>query len=154
MTIVDWPLRDRPISSSLALSLGAGASWLAGGATGIPAAGAVVGGILALTLWRTWLPVRYQLGSGGVVRSVLGWRRRIPWTAIRGHELRSDGVLLFGDGGATPLAPLRAFYVHWGGGREAILAQLDFYLLGRTWQPTRSTHGEARGEPMKPKSVR
>jgi hypothetical protein len=154
VTIDDWPLRDRPLSSSLALTLAAGASWLAVWATGIPAAGAVMAGIFALTLWRTWLPVRYQLGSGGVVRSLLGWRRRIAWMSIRRHELRSDGVLLFPDGADTPLAPLRALYVHWSAQREAVIAQLDFYLLGRSRAPAASNRGDARGEAGQPNSAR
>src|SRR5262245_49012800 len=140
--IDDWPLRDRPLSSSLAVTLAAGASWLAAWTTDDPAAGAVMGVILALTLWRTWLPVRYQLGSGGVVQSVLGWRRRIAWMAIRRHELRWDGVLLFPDGVYTPLGPLRAIYVHWGSNRDAVLAQLDFYLLGRTRSPGALSRGD------------
>jgi hypothetical protein len=154
VTVVDWPLRDRPIASSLALSLAAGMSWLAGWAIDSPWAGAVVAGLLALTLWRTWLPLQYQLGSGGIIRSVFGWRRRIPWTAVFGHELRSDGVLLFADGGATPLAPLRAFYLHWGTQREAVLGQLDFYLLRRSSHSTRSSAGESQGEAARPNSTR
>ncbi|HMC09838.1 MAG TPA: hypothetical protein VKH44_01055 [Pirellulaceae bacterium] len=143
VTIVDWPLRDRPVGSSLALSLAAGASWLAVWATENAAAGGVVAALLAVTLWRTWLPVQYQLGADGVTQSVLGWRRRLAWTAIWHVDTRSDGVVLLPDATPTPLGPLRGVYLHWGGQREAVMANLDFYLLGRREPAIGSTHGRA-----------
>src|SRR5262245_54455348 len=93
--LVDWPLREEPIGSSLALALAAGAGWLAAWATGSAVMGILILALLALTLWRTWLPVRYQLGTGGVVQSVLGWDRRIAWLEIGRYELQKDGVIFF-----------------------------------------------------------
>ena len=90
----DWGLRDRPLASSLAMTLAAGASWLAVRGTGNPVAGAMVAVLLAIILWRTWLPVRYTLGSGGVMQSVLGLKQRIPWLAIQRFDVRESGVLL------------------------------------------------------------
>jgi hypothetical protein len=58
ITIDDWALRDRPLGSSLTVTLAAGLSWLAIWATGVGAVGVVVGLLLAITLWRTLLPVR------------------------------------------------------------------------------------------------
>ena len=49
----DWAIRDRPLASSLALTLAAGASWLAGWATAAPAVGFIVASILAIVAWRT-----------------------------------------------------------------------------------------------------
>ena len=129
VTIDDWPLRDRPLSSAVAFALAAAASWGAIWATGNPAVGAVVAIMLALTLWRTCLPVRYQLGTGGVVQSVLGWRRRIAWTSIRRYELHAEGALLSPDATATPLSPLRGLYLRWGSQRQAVIAQLEYHLI-------------------------
>jgi hypothetical protein len=143
VTISDWPLRDRPLPSSLAVTLAAGASWLAVWATNNPAAGGAIAILLALTLWRTWLPVRYQLGGGGVVQSVLGWRRRIAWTAIRNYELHGDGVLLSPDAAVTSLSPLRGLYLPWGTRRDAVIAQLDYYLPGHSRPLGGSPHGTA-----------
>lgn len=128
VSLVDWPLRDEPLGSSFALALAAGAGWLAVWGSGSGVMGVVIIGLLAVTLWRTWLPVRYQLGTGGVVQSVLGWKRRIPWLEIGRYELQADGVILFRDAEAAPLATLNSVYVRWGTQREKVLAMLEFYL--------------------------
>jgi len=127
VTIDDWAIRDRPLSSSLALTLAVGAGWIAGWATEAPWAGVAVATVLVVVAWRTWLPVRYELGSSGVTQSVLGWRRRIPWAAIVQHEVRGSGVLLMPDAMKTPLSPLRGLFLHWHDQRDQVLAQLDYY---------------------------
>jgi hypothetical protein len=132
VTIVDWPVRDQPLGASLALVLAAGAVWLAVWATGNAVAGTVVGVLLAVTLWRTWLPVRYQIGSGGVEQKVLGFPRRMAWSSIRHYEVRGDGVVLFFDSELSKLSPLRGVYIRWGSQREAVLANLEFFLPGRS----------------------
>ena len=131
VTVVDWPVRDQPLGASLALALAAGAVWLADWATGNGLAGVVLGVLLAVTLWRTWLPVKYQLGGGGVEQKVLGFSRRMAWGSIRNYEVRGDGLLLFFDAELSKLSPLRGVYIRWGGQREAVLANLEYYLPGR-----------------------
>jgi hypothetical protein len=143
VTVVDWPVRDRPVASSLALTIAAGASWLAVWATGNPVAGGVVALLLAVTLWRTWLSVQFHLGADGVTQTVLGRRRRIAWAAIWHVDVRSDGVVLLPDATPTPLSPLRGIYLHWGTQREAVMANLDYYLLGRREAAHASNHGRA-----------
>lgn len=128
VSLVDWPLRDEPLGSSLVLALAAGAGWLAVWGSGSAVMGAVILVLLAATLWRTWLPVRFQLGSSGVVQSVLGWERRIAWLEIGRYELQHDGVILFRDAEIRPLAALNSVYVRWGNQREKVLAVLEFYL--------------------------
>jgi hypothetical protein len=128
VTVNDWGLRDRPLASSVAATVAAGTSWVAAWATGSLAAGLVVLAALAIILWRTWLPLRYQLGNSGITQSVFGWRRQIPWTAIGSYDVREGGVLLLADAVRTPLAPLRGFFLPWGSQREPVLALLDFYL--------------------------
>ncbi len=114
VTIVDWPVRDEPLGASLALSLAAGAVWLAVWATGNGLVGMVMGVLLAATLWRTWLPVRYQLGGGGIEQRVLGFSRRMLWSSIRNFEVRADGVVLYFDAELTVLSLLRGVYLRWG----------------------------------------
>lgn len=128
LTIDDWPLRDRPLSSAVALGLAGGAIWLVVWTTGNRLAGAVIVVLLTLTLWRTCLPVRYQLGAGGVVQSTLGWRRRISWSSIRHYELHAAGALISPDSTSTSLSSLRGLFLPWGGQREALIAQLEHYL--------------------------
>jgi hypothetical protein len=128
VTIEDWRFRARPVASLLAIALAAGLAWLAGWAAVNWAIGALVAVVLAVTLWRTWLPVRYELSGSGILQSVLGWRRRIPWAAVQQVELRSDGVLFSPDPIVAPLTPLRGLYLHWGEQREAVVAQLEYYV--------------------------
>jgi len=131
VTVVDWPVRDQPVGASLALALAAGAVWLAVWTTGNAVVGILVGVALAVTLWRTWLPVKYQLGGGGVEQKVLGFSRRMAWNSIRHYEIRGDGVVLFFDDDLSKQTPLRGIYVRWVAQREAVLANLQHYLPGR-----------------------
>jgi hypothetical protein len=128
LTIRDWPLIERPFGSLAAIGLAGGLSWLVAWAAGSPLLGGAVGGLLAITLWRTWLPVRYTLGGSGIAQQVLFWRRLIPWTAIQRHQLHRDGVLLAPDAELTALSPLRGLYLHWGRRQQEVLAHLEYYL--------------------------
>jgi hypothetical protein len=140
VSLVDWPLVQRPVSSLLALALAGGVSWLVGW-TMRWEWGAIAAAALAVTLWRTWLPVRFDLNSGGVSQIIFErWKRRIPWSAIRAFEVRSDGVLLVPDSAITPLSPLRGLYLHWGDQREAVLASLEYYVHGWRTANRNSTH--------------
>ena len=131
VTLVVWPLAQRPLGSLVAVGSAALASWLVAQASGAWWAGAAVAVGLAITLWRTWLPVRYTLASGGIVQSILGTRRRIPWSAIRLFEVRRSGALLLPDMQVTPLSPLRGLFLPWCGQQALLLANLDYYL--GTW---------------------
>jgi hypothetical protein len=140
VTIDDWAIRDRPLGSSLALTLAAGASWLAVWGTGAPLVGFLVAAILAGVMWRTWIPIRFELGVSGVTQSILGRRTRVPWVAILKYETRSDGVLLLHDATTTPLSPLRGLYVHWHDQRDQVVAQLDYHRQTRLLPLRGSTH--------------
>src|SRR5262245_19115427 len=131
----DWPLVDRPLASLAAIGLAAGMGGLAGWAARTPLVGAAVAVFLMLLLWRTWLPTHYELSGSGISMSVLGWRRRVPWTAIQNHEIKADGVLLVPDAALTSLSPLRGIYLHWGSHQSGVLSHLDYYL--RPWNAGR-----------------
>jgi hypothetical protein len=128
VSLVDWPLVQRPAASALALLVAGAASVGAGWATQSVIVGLLVAGSLAVCLWRTLVPVRYEFAGGGIVQSVFGWPRRIPWTAVKSYEILDDGVLLLPDTVRTSLSPLRGLYVHWGNQREQVLSHLDYYL--------------------------
>jgi hypothetical protein len=88
-------------------------------------------GLLALTLWRTLLPVTFEIGVSGVTQVVVGRRRRISWPAIRGYEVRGNGVVLVPDAEITPLSPLRGLYIPWLDQRDRVLAAVEYYLQSR-----------------------
>jgi hypothetical protein len=140
VSLVDWPLRQRPVRSLFALALAGGLSWLVGWGTMRWEAGVFAAAALAITLWRTWLPVQFDINSGGIAHTILGrWKRRIPWSAIQAYDIRTDGVLLVPDAVITPLSPLRGLYLHWGNQREAVLANLEYYVHGWRNAPRHST---------------
>ncbi|MEX2174773.1 MAG: hypothetical protein WD872_10455 [Pirellulaceae bacterium] len=126
--LVVWPLVQQPVGSLLALGATAAAGGLVGWSTGQAWSGAIAAAALAITLWRTWLPVTYELGPRGITQKLLGRRRRIDWLAIRSYEASERGVLLAPDPQMTALSPLRGLYLPWVGQREQVLAILQHYL--------------------------
>ncbi|MEZ6114435.1 MAG: hypothetical protein R3C99_26010 [Pirellulaceae bacterium] len=53
-----------------------------------PLAGAAVWFAMIVSLWRLWLPVRFEIGPRGLAQQVLGWRRLIVWRNIPRVEVR------------------------------------------------------------------
>jgi hypothetical protein len=93
--------------------------------------GIVAGVALALAAWRLWIPVRFEISSKGVVQSVLGRRRRIPWVEFARYDLRRRGVLLLTEMGGSPLVAFRSLYVGWNDYRQELLDLLDFFIEPR-----------------------
>lgn len=86
---------------------------------------------LAIAAWRLWVPVTFEFRSRGVIYSVLGRSRRIPWTQIARYEVRPRGLLLFAEDDKSPLAALRSTYVQWNGQQAAIKEVVEFYTAAR-----------------------
>ena len=128
VTLVVWPLGQRPVESVLLLAVAAGVSCFVGWWTRQPLVGGGVAAALAITLWRTWLPVTFVLGLSGVTQTVLGRSLRISWSAIRSHEIQTSGVLLSPDAQLMPLSPLRGLYLPWLDQREKVLAHVEYFL--------------------------
>ncbi len=128
VTLVVWPLAQRPVESVLLLAVAVGVSCFVGWWTSQPLVGGGLAAALAIVLWRTWLPVTYVLGLSGVTQSVLGRSRRISWSAVRSFEIEPGGVLLSPDAQLVPLSPLRGLYLPWLGQREKVLATIEYYL--------------------------
>jgi hypothetical protein len=139
VTLSSWGLRDLGWYGWANLLLAAVVACAVGWLTGWPLAGWGVLALLLLSLWRFWLPIRFELGPHGITQTVLSRTTIIPWTAIRSYEVRRKGVLLFADAVLTPLSPLRALYLPWAGDREQVLGHIEYYLT--TW-----THGERSTE--------
>jgi hypothetical protein len=141
VTVTNWPLRDDgPAGWVLAVAASAAgplAAWLAGSA----AMGWLVAAVLAVALWRLWLPVTYEFGYRGITQSCLGRARLIPWRSLSRYEVYSGGVPLSADPDRSPLSALRSVFVCWGGKRAEIMAHVEYYVLpaSRPPQNNRST---------------
>lgn len=123
-----WPMRD---------SLPAGAMVVGG----LMAAGASVGlltaevhlallavGVIAIALWRFFIPASFELNTDGVSQWLFGRRRRIPWKEIRRYEVCSSGVLLLPRADRCPIDSYRGLYLPWGQHRGEVLAQVRYHL--------------------------
>jgi hypothetical protein len=138
--LVNWPLRHDGVRAWLMAVLIIAAGVLAGMVSGNPVMGCVASAALAIAAWRLWLPVRFELSFKGVTQTVLGRRRRIPWSEFARYEERGKGIVLLPDAEPNPLAPLRGLYIRTGGQREEILEVLD-YFLNREPDSAATTHG-------------
>ena len=101
-------------------------------AAGWMARSALMGGLcfvaLALAAWRLWIPVTFEFRSKGILYSVFGRTRQIPWTRVARYEVRPRGLLLYADHAPPPLAALRSLFISWRGERTAILEAVEFYM--------------------------
>jgi len=128
VVVWNWPLRDEGLKSwamlatAVALVAAVWSIWRDAPFTILAATA------LALSLWRLWLPVKWELGLTGVTQTALGLRRRIPWMAIARFEYAPAGVWLFSD---REESSLRGVFIGYGGQRERVTACIDYYL--GTW---------------------
>ncbi|MEO8497432.1 MAG: hypothetical protein ABI614_20365, partial [Planctomycetota bacterium] len=102
---------------------------------GVVAQSGMMGGscfaALAVAAWRLWVPVAFEFRARGVIYSVFGRTRQIPWTQIARYEVRPRGLLLFAEGDGSTLAALRSIYVLWNGQQAAIMEVVAFYTAAR-----------------------
>lgn len=121
-----WPLEEGgPTAWLLALVLG-GAVLLAGWQTRSAISALLAGAVAALSAWRYFVPVHYEVNSHGVFQTVLGRRRRISWRAIGRVEVCRDGVLIAPIDRLSPA--LRGIYLPWGTHRAGLLASINYYV--------------------------
>ena len=123
-----WPLGDHPHLSWTVpvgiLAVGVLVWWLGGGWLLAAAATATLG----LTLWQFLVPVTYEICSLGVRRYTLGRVRLVPWSAIRGYQLRSTGVLFFQRPDPRAADVLNSLFVPYPGDEDEVVVAVRLYL--------------------------
>ena len=143
--VVNWPLRDGDLFSWLACLLAIGCMVLVWGVSGDGLITILSGISLAVALWRTYLPVRWEIGLSGITQVVLGYKRRIPWIAIAKYEKQDDGVWLFADRSASSL---RGVFIAYGENKEVILSWIEYYLGAWTSSGDTTTAALANQSPL------
>jgi len=128
LAVWNWPLRDDGPKSWALLVAAVAVAALVWAIWGNPGFALFTYAMLALALWRLWVPVKWELGLTGISLVVLGFRRRIPWLAVARFELRDDGVWLFADREALPQ---RGTFIGYGGQKQRVQACIEYYL--GTW---------------------
>jgi len=137
VTVRFWGLRDQPLGTWFCIILGAAVSLAVGSFLGNEWYGWGMLVLVLITLWRTWIPLRFEIGPPGITQIVLGRRTRILWTSILNYRLYSRGVLLLPDAAVTPLSPLRGLFLPWGSQRERVVANIEYYLA--SWAASQTT---------------
>ena len=67
--------------------------------------------LILLTVWYIVLPVRLEINSSGIVRSVFGRKWFIRWSDIRAYQIRYNGLLLLTQQERFILDPFCAFFL-------------------------------------------
>ena len=123
-----WPMRDSLPAAAMVVgglvAAGAGVVWI----TAETHLALLAVGVMAIALWRFFLPASFELNTDGVSQWLFGRRRRIPWREIRRYEVCSSGVLLLPRADRCPIDAYRGLYLPWGKHRSEVLAQVHYYL--------------------------
>ena len=111
---------------------------------GFVAQSAAMGGlcfvVLALAGWRMWVRMTYDLSSRGIICTVIGRSRQIPWAQIADCEIRKGGLTLYPINGRLFNARVGGIYIRWNEQREAILEVVEFYMRQRVSIESTRTH--------------
>jgi hypothetical protein len=127
LNLRNWPLGQNGWRSWLVVVGTAGMGLVAAGVSGSVAMGILSSGVLMLSMWRFWIPVRYYIRSRGIVEQSLGRRRLIPWHAIRQCRLRKQGVVLLLDDKQLLFDGLGAKYIEGQDQQQSLVAAINFY---------------------------
>jgi hypothetical protein len=119
-----WPVVDEWRRTWLIAATVALISLVIGIATGRFDLALLALGVQAAVLWRLWLPIHYEINARGIEQRIFRRTVKTPWTAIRRHELRRDGVLIFREADARPFDAWRGVYLPWSRNQAAVIASL------------------------------
>ena len=123
-----WPLREDRLRAALVLLGVLAAAVLVGWSCGRASLGLLAGGVIAVSMWRFFLPVLFEADHRGLSQWLFGRRRYIPWAVVARHQVCTAGVLLLLQVDDDHLAPLRGLYVLWANHREELLGLVDQHL--------------------------
>jgi hypothetical protein len=128
-----WPLVERPtlawagVGVLLAISI----------AVGFVAASLATGGLafaaLLLSVWRSMVPVDFELGPDGITQTILGRKRHLRWREFGVVRTGPRGLLLLLTDQPTAFDVLRGVYVPWGKHRDTIQAIIQHQFPTTVW---------------------
>ena len=123
-----WPVRDKPLRAALVVAIFTAVGLVVfrlTGQTTMAWAGVLA---MAISVWRVFVPVDYELSVGGVDQWILGRRQHSPWPSIRGYEIFTGGILLLPQGQVCPMDAFFGLFLPWSQHRDEVLAHLRRHL--------------------------
>lgn len=103
-------LEEKAVSVVLVLTM-LGVCVLLWRATGNPFVILIALALMLLTIWRTLVPVHFEINANGIARWNFGRQRLIPWEEIKSYEIVKNGVLLLPNKEHYPLEPFHAVFI-------------------------------------------
>ena len=123
-----WALLDMlPYSLLVVLGifgLGAAAAYAASS----NAMGILAATLLAFSLCSFLLPVTYEIQPQGIIFTLCGIRRLLPWKRLRRYRLRPTGVVLYSRSVPSPLDVFGGQFLPFGQLEKEIIAALRNYM--------------------------
>lgn len=132
VSLQNWSLRDEPLRVALVFFGSSVLAIAAGIISHSVAMGCLVLAACAISQWRVWIPVTYEIDSFGITYTLLRRRRRISWREIARVEIRRAGVLLLPESDRSPAVALRGLYIRWNDQGEPFIAALHKFSNRRS----------------------
>ncbi len=110
MQITNWPLRDDSAKCLIAAAAIVGIGFAVAMAT-TPPWGVCASALCVVSLWRVWVPVRFELDARGIQQILPFSRSFRPWTSVVAFRKTPAGVLLLNDDDAMPLSAMCGLFI-------------------------------------------
>lgn len=131
-TLRSWPLRDDPLQSWGIIGLAFVVAAVGGQLSGRWGIGIALFTLILASAWQLWMPMSFELGPKGVIRSFLIWRRRIAWSEFSRYELLPHGVFLRHYSDQMALDVVSGLFLPSQPPHAELLVVLDYYFKPRT----------------------
>ena len=126
-----WPLRDEPLQSWCVLGLAFVLAIVSGQVSGRWGIGVGIFAAVLAASWQLWMPMSFELGPKGVIRSTFIWRRRIAWSEFSRYECLPHGVFLRHCSDQMALDAVSGLFLPSQPPHTELLAVVDYYLKPR-----------------------
>ena len=83
--------------------------------------------VILVGLWRSLVPITYELGSFGITIDILGRVRRISWSAVGTWEVVRGGIVITPRPRPAPIDRLGGLFLPWEDRQQGVLASFRYY---------------------------
>ncbi|MHB0957370.1 MAG: hypothetical protein ACYC6N_09970 [Pirellulaceae bacterium] len=137
LQVVNWPVRDDPLSALIGGAICGTMGLVAGGLSASWSMGLLTTLVGMLCLWKLWIPIVCELGPAGITFRMFRFRRHMAWRQIEWVSPAARGVWIGGSEAATRPGSDRNLYLPWRRRPHVLREFHDYY------------HPTARDAPIK-----